>query len=153
MTFNIENIRSNHHVISDELDDIDLLLIQEHWLYTFEQDELTRNISNWHYCARSVDEYEGIAPTSRPQGHGGIAILWRPELTPYIRKLEDGNERILPILVEAEFGDLVLINCYLPSGNSKDACRKLKSDIAVLEEIVKKYSNSHSVIVCGDLNV
>jgi hypothetical protein len=38
----------------------------------------------------------------RIRGYGGVAILWHPNLTPYIRPLPDGTNHIIAIELEAE---------------------------------------------------
>lgn len=65
---------------------------------------------------------------------------------------KEGNERILPILLDSKQHKLCIINCYLPSGNSSEAIQKFSSDLSVLEAITEKYAPTHGIIIGGDLN-
>ena len=65
--------------------------------------------------------------------------------------LEEGNCRI--ILTECSLETpLCIINCYLPSGNSKQAVTDFDEDMNVLTEILSKYKSTHKVILLGDFN-
>ncbi len=73
-------------------------------------------------------------------------------MDPYIKPLDDGNERILPVLVKIPGHHFCLINCYLPSGNSADAIRDFSHDMDILDVIMAKYVDCYSIILTGDLN-
>ena len=151
-SLNIENIRSNRCTLYTDLDHADIVLIQEHWLYTFEQDDILTDLPGRSFCCRSVDEYDPISQINRPQGYGGVATVWKNHLSPFIKKTDEGNERILPILLTSKDGSILIINCYLPSGNSKEATSKFEKDVATLEAIVYKYQHECDIIIGGDLN-
>ena len=151
-TLNVENIRSNHATISKDLNSTDIILLQEHWLYGFEKEDICTNLTLWNAEVRSVDDTDNIMPISRPQGYGGTATLWKHEISPHIKTSMEGNERILPILLETKTNKTCIINCYLPSGNSTEAAEKFRSDLAILESTIEKYSPTHDIIIGGDLN-
>ncbi len=91
--------------------------------------------------------------THCPGGQGGVATLWAEWLDPYALKAdEEGNERIVCTLFNIPGRPLCVINCYLSSGNSNQALVTFHSDIDMLHELVTKYSQSHEVIIAGDLN-
>ena len=127
-------------------------MIQEHWLYSFEQEEILNDLPGWNFSCRSVDEYDNISLISRPQGYGGVATLWKAGLNAYMKKSKEGNERILPTFLETEKSKTLLINCYLPSGNSKNALEKFESDLSILEVLIDKYQQDYQIILGGDLN-
>ena len=134
------------------LESNDILCIQEHWLFKYEIDKLSTLLKGKDFAARSIDEYDPLPPTNRPRPQGGVATLWSSELSPYIKALDEGNERILPILIDKPGLDLCLINCYLPSGNSTSAIGEFNNDVAILTEIINKYSPSYKIMITGDLN-
>ena len=64
--------------------------------------------------------------------------------------LEEGNCRI--ILTECSLETpLCIMNCYLPSGNSKQAVTDFDEDMDVLTEILSKYKSTHQVITTTDV--
>ena len=150
-SLNIENIKANHVVINDinkNYKTIDVLIIQEHWLHCFEKDLMTKNLSEYEHFTRCYDDNDNSTQLYTIRGHGGISILWRKELTPYMKQLkDDGNTRIQAVLIK----NVLLINCYLPSGASKPAVEAFISDIATLEIIIRKYPEC-DIVIGGDLN-
>ncbi len=151
-TYNVEGIKANHLIINSELEGMDLLLLQEHWLYAFEKDQMNTLLKGWENEIRSVDDEDHISPAARPPGHGGVAVIWRPWLNPHITRLDEGNTRVLPMLLEHQDSKVCLINCYLPSGNAPSAITRFEEDISLLHTIVRKYISTHTVLLAGDLN-
>ncbi len=107
-------------------------------------------IPNLHAHTRSVDEYCNISAVERPRGHGGVATLWSERLNLYARRCDEGNERVLVTCFEIPDNPICCINCYLPSGNS--AAQAYAECIDILHEVITKYSQSHLVLIAGDLN-
>ena len=138
--------------MNNELKDLDLILLQEHWLYAFEKVDIMRNLENWHSEVRSVDEYDNISPVGRSPGQGGVGTLCKPWLIPFKRTSSEGNQRIMPLILGLPNRGICILNCYLPSGNSTSATTTFEADIALLKSLVSKYSGTHEVIVAGDLN-
>ena len=130
------------------------MCLQEHWLWSFEaRDAILDKLPNWECTARSVDDHNNISQINCPRGHGGVAVLWKKDLQPFIQTLNEGNERILPITVSIpNTYPLCLISCYLPSGERKSAIDTYMEDLAVIGEIVSKYRDSHNILIGGDLN-
>ena len=106
------------------------------------------------HITRSCDEYNNIPPGPYTRGHGGVSISWRAELDPFVKTLQEGNERILPVLIHPERKDqaLCVICCYLPSGSSREAINLYAEDLAVISELIQKYGTTHNLIIAGDLN-
>jgi len=151
----VENIRSNHCAISHLLQDADIILLQEHWLLNFEKEEATSNLPAWSSIVRSIDDdlhEDDVSFSSRPQGHGGTAVLYKHNMEAYITPIQDGNPRILPVLLQLPGLQLCIINCYLPSGNSGTALQRFAEDIGIIQAIVEKFQSSWRIIIAGDLN-
>ena len=68
-----------------------------------------------------------------------------------MKKSKEGNERILPTFLETEKSKTLLFNCYLPSGSSRNALEKFKSDLSILEVLIDKYQQDYKIILGGDL--
>ena len=94
-----------------------------------------------------------IPPGTVHRGHGGVAVIWKEELHPYMKPMQEGNKRILPVTLKCGTMPILLICCYLPSGNSKTALEKYSEDMAMLNELLIKYIPSHHIVIAGDLNV
>jgi hypothetical protein len=45
-----------------------------------------------------------------PRGRGGVAILWPSGRDKYIKKLTDGNERIIAVEIQTKNKPICLIN-------------------------------------------
>ena len=80
----------------------EILFIQEHWLFKFEENEYTTLIPNTDHYVRFIDEDSPINHSEHIRGYDGVAILWHPNLTPCIRPLPDGTNHIIAIELEAE---------------------------------------------------
>jgi len=62
-TLNVQNIRANAAFIQDIMKDIDILLIQEHWLFKFEEKEIEKLLPNIDFYARYIEEDSPINHT------------------------------------------------------------------------------------------
>ena len=94
--------------------DVDILPIQEHWLFKFEEKEIEKLLPNIDFYARYIDEDSSINHTERIRGYGGILTIWNEDLTPLIRRLPEGKNNITAIELEAKPYPICLINCYMP---------------------------------------
>jgi hypothetical protein len=113
-SLNIQNIRGNTIFAQSIMKETEILFIQEHWLFKFEEKEFTTLIPNTDHYVRFIDEDSPINHSECIRGYGGVAILWHPNLTPCIRPLPDGTNHIIAIELEAEPTPLCMINAYMP---------------------------------------
>ena len=149
---NIQNIRGNTIFVQSVLKETEILFIQEHWLFKFEEKEFKTLIPNTDHYARFIDEDSPINHSERIRGYGGVAILWHPNLTPYIRPLPDGTNHIIAIELEAEPKPLCMINAYMPCRGRKNTAHQYSESIDIIREMVSKYSKSHTIVLGGDFN-
>ena len=149
----MDGLLFNHHFISSSLAHYDIICIQEHWLWAYQTEaSFNRVLPQWNCHARASDEYNHIPPGPNTRGHGGVAIIWKEYLDPHVKRLNEGNERVISIVIELPDAiPICLICCYLPSGNSRQAVEAYAEDIAILQELRSKYSN-YNLLVAGDLN-
>ena len=146
-------MRTNHATVTSHLHNSDILLLQEHWLLAYEKDEIYANLKEWEASVRSVDDNDLELSVLRHQGFGGTATMWKQHLNPYIKTTDEGNERILPVFLETRDQHFCIINCYLPSGNSREALDKFSTDLSILHSLLVKYASSHEMVITGDLNL
>ena len=67
--------------------------------------------------SRCADHYEPLTGFSLPRGHGGVSILWPSSWSSRVKKVDEGNERIIVIELSGE-PKLHIINVYLPTNNT-----------------------------------
>ncbi len=151
-SFNVEGLTSNHAFIQSELCHIDILAIQEHWLLSFQKDKINELLPQWDSHTRCVDESNLPDNSCMPHGHGGVATMWSPWLSPFVSRKDEGNTRILVTLFDLPGAPICILNCYLPSGTSKQAVENYTEDMVVISDLIDKYKHSHTVAVMGDLN-
>ncbi|CAC5377552.1 E3.1.11.2 [Mytilus coruscus] len=130
---------------------LDLCCLQEHWLFKPEQHLLHDIDTNMIVTAKSIDDENPELSMIARRGYGGVAILWKKEMDDKISVMVDGSNRIQVIQMETDNTPLCLINVYMPSDN-KDMDNEYKDTLAQMTEIIKKYRNTHDILLCGDLN-
>ena len=129
-------------------------MLQEHWLPKYDTPsilQLLPDISAFH-CT-STDDEETTEFCKRPICHGGVATLWRGRLNPFIDATQQqGNSRILVTKINIPQNPVCILNCYLPSGNGKEARETFLEDVDTLHELIETYSSTHDILLIGDLN-
>ena len=130
---------------------IDILCIQEHWLYRAEQKIIGELDKNMMYVAKSIDDENPELSMTMMRGYGGVAIMWKKEIDEKVKPIAEGGNRILVLHIEQERKPLCLINVYMPADN-KNQDLEYKDTLAQIDEIWEKYKDSHDIILCGDMN-
>lgn len=103
------------------------------------------NYTRCHDCNEPVSNFQV------PRGQGGIAILWPKEWDKYIKKLNDGNERIMAVEIQSSNKPTCLINAYLPTKMS-NSDQAYQENLDIMQAIIDKYEDTHSIIISGDMN-
>ncbi len=107
---------------------------------------------NHFHHTKTVDNEERHTHSHRTSGHGGVSTLWNPRLNPYAKREDDGNPRILVTTFSIPNAPICVINCYLPSGQSKEATATFMEDLDRLQVIIEKYATEYEVLIIGDMN-
>ena len=88
-----ESVR--HELTTDLLDTCDICFIQEHWLFTEHLSDLN-----------SVNEFTSVGVSGMDSGillcgrpYGGCGILYCKSLSPYVKTLHTGSNRLCSITV------------------------------------------------------
>jgi hypothetical protein len=50
-----------------------------------------------------VDTYDEISGINLPRGKGGVSISWPCDITHIVKKIDEGNERIVAIEINADY--------------------------------------------------
>ncbi|CAG2194025.1 unnamed protein product [Mytilus edulis] len=130
---------------------IDIILIQEHWLFHFELEQLKELHPKLVGVGKAVDSDNPIAASHVPRGYGGVAVLWQKSIDRYIKPLPDGSSRLQCIELTIDKPQII-ISAYLPTKSSNDSYDIFLDCLDQIYEIVQKYGGTHEIIVGGDLN-
>ena len=75
-TFNCKGFKfRNHDFFKLLFSEVDILLLQEIWLYEFQFDELKKVFPGCEYCAVTPMDNKDISYLGRP--YGGCSIVWK----------------------------------------------------------------------------
>ena len=156
-SINIQGLTQNAAFLEQLVEDFDIICIQEHWLWSYETAEIRTRFPNMGIFPRSMDDNSMLLEhTHRVSAHGGIATMWNEKVSAMMKPMEEeakGNCRLQVTKVDTQEAPICLINAYLASGTSKEAISSFSEDIDALHELLEKFSNTHEVVIVGDLNV
>ncbi|MCG8113152.1 MAG: hypothetical protein JAZ10_20495 [Candidatus Thiodiazotropha endolucinida] len=127
-----------------------IICIQEHFLWDFEKDFIQSIMPTMSYHIRCHDHLEPLSGFKLPRGRGGVAILWPKAWASKVKRLDEGNERIVAVTIAAS-KPICLINAYLPTHDSGSHTEYLEC-LDIIHSIFIKYQGTYEVILCGDLN-
>lgn len=81
MTFNVEGLGGNIAYLTEVLEKVDIILLQEHWLFEYEaQKEFQDLLPNWNYSVVSTDTLEHVSNHNLLRGWGGSAVCWKADM-------------------------------------------------------------------------
>ena len=156
-SFNVEGITNNNMYAQEIFKNADIVLIQEHWLFKFEQNRINSLIGTHSGDIISVDEFDNISMHGLPRGWGGVALTWIPSLHPVMKNgiTFENNRIISKKMIINENTTILLVNVYLPSITSSDRQNKLCEYLNTLECIRSKLSAPYPypIILMGDMNI
>ena len=92
--YNCKNVKTSVPAINKWFENNNFILLQEHWLFQFQLNLLGEICEDICFEGKAVDLYNIIRPAQVPWGYGGAAILWKKEINPLIKLIQDGNERL-----------------------------------------------------------
>ena len=143
---------TNQLYLNHALKKCDILLIQEHWMYSFDKQKM-KDLTKSHLCeVKSVDDNMDTEIIIKNRGYGGVAVYWGKDIDNSVQFRDKGNERVVVLSFNIIGEPMCIIGVYMPSDN-KNGDEQYLDMLSQLEETINKYhSNGHQVIVCGDMN-
>ena len=129
----------------------DIILLQEHWLWTFEADVLGDLFPDHDYTIKCADHQENIPNDVRRHGKHGIATAWKRSISHLVEVYPDGSERICVITIKCLPSPICIINVYMPAQGSEDFKMTYADHLDQIFEIKQKFSD-HITVLGGDLN-
>ncbi|VDI21746.1 Hypothetical predicted protein [Mytilus galloprovincialis] len=99
---------------------------------------------------RCSDTDDPLDSFKLPKGKGGVSILWPSKWSSKIKKLKDGNERVIAVNITST-NDICLINAYMPT-HTTNSQHEYMECLDIISDIIQKYENTHKIVLAGDLN-
>lgn len=109
VTFNVGGVKGNASTLIDLARSDIIICLQEIWLWTFEDSTIDNLLPNYESFVRCDDLNENIPNFQVPRGKAGVATMWPKKWSNNIKRLEDGNERIITIELNT-LGKKILYN-------------------------------------------
>ena len=126
--------------------------MQEHWLYQFELEDMSKLLSGCKWATRAVDEVDPILPLHKSRGRASAraVTIWKEDLDPLIEQEKDGSNRLHVVTLKTNMQPLNIINAYMPTQSGSDIST-YATLLDKIHEICQKYSNL--ILVLGwDMN-
>lgn len=147
VSWNCQNFKTNGLWLQLNTNDCDIILLQETWLYKFE-DNIMTNIFKEYHCISATPMNPKKPSRGRP--YGGSAILIHNRFYNSIISTIDTDFRLLQLKINTTIGDLLIINAYFPCNTSQNE-KLVTQYLGKLENILQLHDGP--VLVAGDLNI
>ena len=139
-----------HDYVHKKFETLDVLLLQETWLYKFEHKLFKKILPNCQYHAVSVMDDNELPRTGRPEG--GCAVLWKKNLDVSVMPINTNSPRLCAVSMKSETIELLIMSVYMPSDdNSNDNYEEHGDVLYEISSILNQYDEYDNVIG-GDLN-
>ena len=147
-TWNCRGLSNSIPYIRQLLFDCDILVLQEHWLWPFQEDLLKDISQEFRFC--SVFDSRLNPESQLRKGCGGVCILWKKGLsTSPLSSVT--SDRFCGIQVSTPLGITIsVIGVYMPSSDvSHEVYVSYLNDI---DSLLSSLPTDNPVLVIGDLN-
>ena len=124
-----------------------LILIQEHWLWPFQLEQLNSLIHG--YISTATSDYRLCPMSDLTKGCGGVAILWHNSLK-FSSITEICSDSITAVEVELSGSRLSVINVYFTSNGCDEDYQDCLSSLEELQ--ILSAHHSFPILVAGDFN-
>ena len=118
-------------------------------MWNFESDYI---INKTDYEVSCHDCDHPISNCKVPRGKGGIAIMWPQLMDRYIKRLEDGNNRIMAIEIQSTSKAICLVDTYLLTKMS-NSVSEYRECLDIIQTIIEKYESTDEMVLCGHLSI
>ena len=149
---NVRGLKTNTAYTHACISNIDIFVISEHWLHSFELNQLAVFHPEFNFYAAShpTDEDTTYCIPHTIRGQGGVAIAWRKSLNHLICKLPHISHRIVGIQLLTASRPTCLLSVYLPTRSG--ATDEFKEALDLLDATLGLYGLDNEVYILGDLN-
>ncbi|CAG2198388.1 unnamed protein product [Mytilus edulis] len=151
LTFNIEGFNSNKLYLETLSKRSDILLLQEHWLHSYEKHKLDEFLQDFICYTKCFDDNTLSDAYERRRGHAGVAICIHKKFEKFVELLPDGGNRIIGIKFNTT-QPFIFLSTYLPCRGNANSIDNYQEILDELSEIYIKYSNVFRIVIGGDMN-
>ena len=148
--WNMRGYNGRIDYVRELLDENDIVILSEHCMYDCELNKLCLISPNINYEAKASNDLD----PSRYRdviGHCGIAIIWKQEISSYIKTVHVDSDRICAIeICTPNNSHVFVIGVYLPYATCKIA--NFEEQIDILEELVERCKTQGDIVIIGDFN-
>ncbi|CAC5367358.1 unnamed protein product [Mytilus coruscus] len=144
-TCNIEGITSNSAFAYFLNSNFDIICIQEHWLHDFQAHNFDIFFlkKKRPLCVVLILTNRSSVLINLPRGTGCVGIAWSPSITRKVTKIDEGNERIIGILINSD-PKICVVCVYLPTNNTYvNSIVDYGECLDILDHIINSYSATY----------
>lgn len=145
-------------MLERELNNIDILCIQEHWLHEHNIHILQDASPNHHVISKSSENLTNLNIIHGGRGKGGVAIYLRKSIISDFKRITCQSSRILAVEITflQTLKRMLLINCYLPSGTNSSDLAEYQICLGIIGHLLDTHlppGEQSTGVIAGDLNV
>lgn len=145
-------------MLERELNNIDILCIQEHWLHEHNLHILQDASPNHHVISKSSENLTNLNIIHGGRGKGGVAIYLRKSIISDFKRITCQSSRILAVEITflQTLKRMLLINCYLPSGTNSSDLAEYQICLGIIGHLLDTHlppGEQSTGVIAGDLNV
>ena len=147
-SYNCKSFKRNVNGIARLCNISDIVFVQEHWLFPSDL-PLLNNVHQefMSFGISSIDPSDGLL-LGRP--YGGVAVLWRNSLAPFVKPLSFDDDRIIGLECLLNGLKILLLGVYLPYDNKHNFDQYVYY-LAKLRSIIEDFESPY-VCILGDFN-
>ena len=139
MSFNIEGLKGNLPYVQEATRGYDIILIQEHWLFSCTKNSMSTALPDFYNKVACIDDDNPISQHNMPRGWGGVAVLWKKPINYMISPVEVHSQRIVAVTLSKDNSKTLLVNVYMPSGNSPAKKAEYLSTVSQLQSLLERF--------------
>ena len=147
--WNVRGLSASIPYLRELLDSSDIFCVSEHWLHRNRLnclDDISKDFLNFSRASKSSTENNfGLK-----RGQGGVAIMWRKELSGVSVIDNILHDRICGLRIQDARGTtLVILSVYMPAVGAHDDLSDVLDDVS---NIIDNLDEDVVPILCGDFN-
>ena len=151
-SFNCKGFKErNFDYLKELYDKVDIMMIQETWLYSFEDNIINKIFNGCNNYSVSAMNDSDIGRKGRP--YGGCSIVWKNSLAIKVSPINTISNRICAVCIECDADNLLLINVYMPTiDSSVDNLNEYSDVLGELSSLIQTFNDS-KILIGGDFNI
>ena len=152
ISFNCKGFKPrNYDYLSYLFKQCDIMMIQETWLYSFQEDIITDTLGDSCCHAVSAMSDDDVGRLGRP--FGGCAIVWNKNLPIHVTPILTSSNRLCAISITTPQNSFLIFSIYMPVHNgSQVTCNEFRDVLIEVSSLVRAHDD-FTVLIGGDFNL